>query len=170
MPLMERGSVTTVCYERRADGNQADRTASPTLGTASLRAPGALDPIAEEALLRKWEPLVLRIARYMALRFEGNVESEDLEQVARLALLQAARRFDPERNCRFSTFAYSTIMGHIRHYLRDRAPAVRIPRRWVDLRPRLKRAAEELAQALGREPSVGELADRLGVSEEEVTG
>jgi RNA polymerase sigma-B factor len=124
------------------------------------------DPAEEEALLRRWEPL----ARQLAGRFNRAAEREDLEQVARLALLQAVRTYDPRRGCQFSTFAVRMILGAIQHYVRDRAPAVRIPRRWWDLRPRIHQAAAAFAQAAGREPTIAELAERLGVSEEDVAG
>jgi RNA polymerase sigma-B factor len=121
---------------------------------------------AEEALLKRWEPL----ARYLARRFVGALEREDLEQVARLALLRAARRFDPTRGWQFSTFAAATILGDLRRYLRDRGPIIRCPRRWWELGPRLEQARERLAQGLGREPTIPELAARLAVSEEDVAG
>jgi RNA polymerase sigma factor (sigma-70 family) len=70
--------------------------------------------------MKRWEPL----ARHLAYRFMDAAEREDLEQVARLALLQAARRFDPSRGDQFSTFAVPVIMGHLRHYLRDREPMI----------------------------------------------
>jgi RNA polymerase sigma-B factor len=126
-----------------------------------------LTPDAESAVLRDWEPLALSIARRMARRFEGTVDREDLEQVARLALLQAARRFDPSRG-QFSTFAFPTVAGEIQRYLRDRAPAVSFPRRWFALRSRLRRRAVELAGTAGREPTMSELAERLGMDEGEV--
>src|SRR5437588_158653 len=117
----------------------------------------------EDGLLQRWEPL----ARYLARRFAGVAELEDLEQIARLALLRAARRFDPAYGTQFQTFAAHIILGDLRHYIRDQAPAIRIPRRWWELRPRLVRAREQLEQELGREPTIGEVAARLAVSEED---
>jgi RNA polymerase sigma-B factor len=137
---------------------------------ASTLGRDALDPTTEAALVREWEPRALRIARAMTRRFAGTAEQDDLDQIARLGLLQAARRFDPRRHCRFSTYAFQTIAGHLRHYLRDRIAPLRLPRRWIDLRPRLERVAAELAQVLERQPTVLELAEQLGVSEEEVAG
>jgi RNA polymerase sigma-B factor len=104
----------------------------------------------------------------MMRRFDGIAEREDLEQMARLALWQAVQRFDPERGCQFDTFAVPTIVGALMHYLQDRALAVKVPRFCSDLRPRLQREAEAATQSLGREPTVEELATRLGVSEEDV--
>jgi RNA polymerase sigma-B factor len=120
----------------------------------------------EDGLLKRWEPL----ARLLAHRFAGAAELEDLEQIARLALLRAARRFDPAYGTQFQTFAVHTIVGHLRHYIRDQAPAIRIPRRWWELRPGLERAREQLEQELGRDPTIGEVAVRLAVSEEDVVG
>jgi RNA polymerase sigma-B factor len=129
-----------------------------------------LDPIAEEALLRERKPLALQIARRMTRRFEGIAEREDLEQTARLALWQAARRFDPARGCQFDTFAVPTIIGALMHHLRDRTLSMKVPRCWWGLRPRLLREVEVATQILGGDPTVAELATRLGVTEEDVVG
>jgi RNA polymerase sigma-B factor len=120
----------------------------------------------EERLLREWEPTL----RCMAGRWANVAEREDLEQVARIALWQAARRFDPARGCSFGTFAFPTIRGALLRHLRDRAGAVRVPRHWWELRPHLQRQADAAAQELGREPTIPELADRLGTTEEEIEG
>jgi RNA polymerase sigma-B factor len=103
----------------------------------------------------------------MARRFAGTVDREDLEQVARVGLLQAARRFDPSRG-QFSTFAFPTVAGEIQRYLRDDAPVLTFPRRWYTLRSKLRRTAGELARSAGREPTIAELADRMGMDEEQV--
>src|SRR5438105_12840254 len=108
----------------------------------------------DETLLQRWEPL----ARHLAGRYTGAAEREDLEQVARLALLQAARRFDPARGRPFPAYAIPTILGALRHYLRDQQRAIRIPTRWWDLYRPLQRLREHLAPALGREPTEAELA------------
>src|ERR1051325_6438490 len=77
-----------------------------------------------EALWRQWEPLAWREAR----RHGNAAEREDLEQVARLGLGQAVRRFDPARGAQFSTFAVPTIRGAILNYLRDQAQTLRVSR------------------------------------------
>jgi len=123
-------------------------------------------PSTEEAFMQQWEPL----ARHLARRYSGAAEREDLEQVARLALLRAKRRFDPERGVRFSTYAVPTILGELRRFLRDRGQPFHVPRRCWDLSMRLKKAADELRQNLGHEPTVAELAAALEVSQEEVAG
>lgn len=124
------------------------------------------EPVDAEKLLREWEPIVRRLAG----RWGNAAEREDLEQVARIALWQAARRFDPERGCSFKAFAFPTIRGALQRHLRDRGGAIRVPRSWWELRSRLQRQAEAAAQELGREPTLPELADCLGVTEEEIAG
>jgi RNA polymerase sigma-B factor len=120
----------------------------------------------EEALLERWEPLVRRLAH----RFRTAGEREDLEQVARLALVQASRRFDPARGCPFETYAARTILGYLRHHTRDRELTIRVPRRWWELYRPLQRLRDWMTQAAGREPTAAELAARLGVSEGDVVG
>jgi RNA polymerase sigma-B factor len=119
---------------------------------------------AEERFLQQWEPL----AGHLARRFAGAAEREDLEQVARLALLNAKRRFDPGRGTRFSTYAVPTILGDLRRYVRDRGHVHHVPRRCWDLRARLRKAAEGMRQNLDREPTAAELSDALGIPEAEV--
>jgi len=52
-------------------------------------------------------------------RYRGVVEADDLHQLAALGVVTAARRFDPARGVRFSTFAARHAVGAVRHYVRD---------------------------------------------------
>jgi RNA polymerase sigma-B factor len=119
---------------------------------------------AMERHLRQWEPLVRQLSR----RFAESGECEDLEQIARVALWQAALRFDPGRGFQFYTFAYPTVLGALRRYVRDCRAPIRVPRRCWDLCHHLRRMEDALVQELGRAPSVAELAVRAGVSEKEM--
>jgi RNA polymerase sigma-B factor len=104
----------------------------------------------------------LPLARALALRYRGRGESlDDLVQVASLALVKAADRWEPERGLKFSTYAVPTIVGELRRYFRDYTWDVRPPRRLQELTGVVARARDELAGALGREPTSGELAERL---------
>jgi RNA polymerase sigma-B factor len=89
---------------------------------------------------------------------------EDLEQIGYLGLIRAIERFDPSQGCAFSSFAVPYIRGEILHFLRDRATAVKIPRRWQDLQKASQRVREELTRNLGRQPKDHEIANSLGVS------
>ncbi len=92
----------------------------------------------------------------------------DLIQEGNTGLMVAAERFDPERGVEFSTYATPTVVGEIKRHFRDKGWAVRVPRRLQELRLSLTSATAELSQRHGRSPTVHELAEKLGISEEEV--
>lgn len=111
----------------------------------------------------------LYIASVIAKKFVGRgVEYDDLYQVAALALIKGVDRFDETKGLQFSTFITPTITGEIKNYFRDRSRLVHLPRRVSELRVSLKRVADEYMSETGMRPTARELAERLGVSEEEV--
>ncbi|MDO5022615.1 MAG: sigma-70 family RNA polymerase sigma factor [Eubacteriales bacterium] len=111
----------------------------------------------------------LPLAYAIAVRFRGRgIELEDLKQVAAMALVEALKRFEPERGLRFSTFAMPTITGKVRNYIRDKANILRSPRTLRENGIKMDRANAELTQRLRREPSVQELAEYLGWEVEQV--
>ncbi|MGZ8786322.1 MAG: sigma-70 family RNA polymerase sigma factor [Acidimicrobiia bacterium] len=108
------------------------------------------------------------LAAAMARRFRGKgVADADLEQVAMLGLINAVNRFEPDKGA-FEAFATATINGELKRYLRDRAWSVRVPRGLQELTLRVARTSEQMAQALGRNPTPGEIARDLDIAEEEV--
>ncbi len=112
----------------------------------------------------------LPLAEHIARRFDGRGEAhDDLVQVARLGLVNAVDRFDVERGADFVSFAVPTIMGEVRRHFRDTGWAVRVPRRLKELHLSLSRTTGEMAQRLGRAPTVRELSEELGLSPEEVS-
>jgi RNA polymerase sigma-B factor len=113
--------------------------------------------------------LHLPLVEYLARRFRNRGEwLDDLTQVATIGLIKSIDRFDLERGVEFSTYATPTIVGEIKRHFRDKGWAVRVPRRLQELKLALAKAIGELAQNLGRAPTVGELAGHLQMSEEEV--
>ena len=111
--------------------------------------------------------------RWMAIssarRFANRGEPlDDLIQVASVGLFKAVERFDPEMGVPFLGFAKPTILGELRRHFRDATWAVRVPRRAKDLHVRLSSTIETLSQRLGRAPTPAELAEDLGVDEEDV--
>lgn len=116
-------------------------------------------------LVRMHLPLVEHLAR----RFRNRGEPlDDLTQVATIGLIKSVDRFDPDRGVEFSTYATPTVVGEIKRHFRDKGWAVRVPRRLQELRLSLTTATAELSQRHGRAPTVHELAEHLGISEEEV--
>ena len=113
--------------------------------------------------------LHLPLAEHLARRFSHRGEPhEDLVQVATIGLIKAVDRFEVERGLEFSTYATPTIVGEIKRHFRDKTWAVRVPRRLQELRLAMTRATADLSQSLGRSPTVKELAERLGVGEDDV--
>lgn len=111
----------------------------------------------------------VRLADFCARRFVYRGEPfDDLRQVALVGLLKAVERFDPERGVRFTSFATPTIVGELKRHFRDRGWAVHVPRRLQELHLQVGRLVGTLSQELGRPPTTAELADRAGVSEEEI--
>lgn len=108
-------------------------------------------------------------AHALARRYtRRGIALEDLEQVAAMALVKAADRYDPERGVKFTSFAAPTIIGELKRHFRDKGWAVQVPRRLQELSLELGKLSAELNQALGRAPTVTELADEVGTDEEDV--
>ena len=76
--------------------------------------------------------------------------------------------FDLDRGVEFSTYATPTIVGEIKRHFRDKGWAIRVPRRLQELRIAISRATAELSQTTGHSPTVAELAEHLGVSEDHI--
>jgi RNA polymerase sigma-B factor len=109
------------------------------------------------------------LATHCARRFEHRGEPfEDLEQVALLGLVKAVERFDPDHGSEFPSFAIPTVLGELRRHFRDATWALKVPRRLKDLSVRLGSSTQELTAALGRTPTVDELADHIGATVEDV--
>ena len=148
-------------------GMGVDREESRDL-LAELAALPADDPRREETrnqLVTLHQPLVEHLAR----RFRNRGEPyDDLVQVATIGLIKAIDRYDPERGVEFSTYATPTIVGEIKRWFRDKGWAVRVPRRLQELRLAIGSATSALTQELGRSPTVTELAERVGASEDDV--
>jgi RNA polymerase sigma-B factor len=111
----------------------------------------------------------LGLAHQLARRFSNRGEThDDLVQVASLALVRAAERFDPDRGVMFSTFAAASIIGELKRHFRDRGWAVRAPRRLQEMVLEIGSATDRLGQELGRAPTVPELAKEISASEADV--
>lgn len=122
------------------------------------------DPAVVEELVRRFEPLARSVARRYYSRGEP---LDDLFQVANVGLLKAISRFDPARGFAFTSFATPTMLGELKRYFRDSGWAVHVPRGVKERAVELARVTEELSSRLGRSPSVTELAEALGATEEQ---
>lgn len=116
-----------------------------------------------DRLITEYDWIAQRCARRLSDRGEPLA---DLVQVARLGLVKAVDRFDPERGYAFPAFAMPTVNGELRRHFRDTTWQVAVPRRAKDLVARMNTATSELHQQLGRAPTVDELAGSLDVDAE----
>ncbi|GGX94001.1 RNA polymerase sigma factor [Streptomyces microflavus] len=112
----------------------------------------------------------LSLVQFAAKRFRnrGDGQMEDIIQVGTIGLIKAIDRFELSREVEFTSFAVPYIVGEIKRFFRDSTWSVHVPRRLQELRITLAKAKEELTTALGRDPGTAELAEHLGIEEEEV--
>jgi RNA polymerase sigma-B factor len=92
---------------------------------------------------------------------------DDLVQVGSMGLMRAIERFDVTKGHAFSSFAMPYIRGEIQHYLRDKSPQLRIPRRWQALQRQGVLVAQQLREELRRQPTDAEVAAALEVALED---
>ncbi len=98
-----------------------------------------------------------------ANKFRGRgVEYDDLFQAGCIGLIKAAGNFDSSRGFAFSTYAVPVILGEIKRIFRD-GGAVKIGRSLKERARHAMHIKEEMSAELGREPTISELAEKLGV-------
>ena len=131
---------------------------------ALIRRSQSGDSCATERLVEDNSGLIWSVVR----RFFGRgVESDDLYQLGCLGFLKAVSGFDESFGTQFSTYAVPKISGEIRRFLRDDG-AIKVSRSVKEQAVLIHGARCELEQSLGREPTIGELSERLGIPAEEI--
>jgi len=111
----------------------------------------------------------LPLADSLARRYRHTTEPlDDLVQVARIGLMKAVDRWDPDRGTSFSTFAVPTITGELQRHFRDRTWTIRPPRDLQELYLSVQRTRAALATELGREATARDVAEAIGRSTEDV--
>jgi RNA polymerase sigma-B factor len=116
-------------------------------------------------VIEAWLPL----AQHLARRYLGRGEAaDDLVQVALVGLIKSVDRYDADHGVDFPAFAVPTILGELKRHFRDRAWAIRVPRRLQELRMSITAANNVLSHTLGRAPTIADVAAHLGVSEDDV--
>ena len=134
--------------------------AAPELLKAAVQG----DEQACEQMLRENSGLIWSIVR----RYYGRgVEPDDLFQLGCVGFLKAVEGFDTAYGTQFSTYAVPKIAGEIRRFLRDDG-AVKVSRSIKERAAAIKKARERLTGDFGRDPTVSELSEALGLSPEEI--
>ncbi|GJM44900.1 MAG: RNA polymerase sigma factor [Gemmatimonadota bacterium] len=123
------------------------------------------DQAARERMIRANLRLVVSIAKNYINR---GLSFMDLIEEGNLGLLKAVERFDPDEQCRFSTYATWWIKQSIRRALVNTVKTVRIPSYMVEIIDKWKNVSMELQYKLGRQPSVAEVALELNIAPESV--
>lgn len=171
MPVISTARVPRPCGSTTDRGEQwAAANRSLVLGRAEQpvvlfrRWQRQRDSMARDALVDRFLPL----ARSLARRYARSSEPfEDLAQVANVGLLKAIDRFDPDRGVPFASFAVPTILGELKRYFRDSCWSVHVARGMQERALRVADAEQELA-GRGRAPTVQELAEYVGLNDEDV--
>src|SRR6185437_1799836 len=118
-----------------------------------------------ELLVQRHENLVRACVR----QYRGSPEpTEDLMQVGYVGLLKAINNYDPEVGDSLSAYAQPCVSGEIKRHFRDKRWQIHVRRSAQELLLELRKATEELTQQLGRPPAEAELAERLGVSADDM--
>ncbi|ODM28085.1 RNA polymerase sporulation sigma factor SigF [Acetivibrio mesophilus] len=119
---------------------------------------------AQSVLVEKNVGLVWSIVR----RFQNRgYETEDIFQIGCIGLIKAINKFDCSFDVKFSTYAVPMIIGEIKRFIRDDG-IIKVSRSLKELSNKIRVTKEIMSKELGREPSVSEISDQLGIPVEEL--
>jgi RNA polymerase sigma factor (sigma-70 family) len=107
----------------------------------------------------------LWIVDYLAHKFSDgkHIALEDLKSVGGIGLVKAADNYEDNMGTSFSTYATLIVQGEIRHYLRDRADILRIPRKYVDNYKIIQEAIQESLNKTKQVPTFEEIQNKTGL-------
>ena len=114
-----------------------------------------------EDQLRKYSPLVRRLAHHMIAKLPPSVELDDLIQVGMIGLTEAIARYEPSQGVQFETFASQRIRGAMIDELRDGDWMSRGSRK---SQKDIEQAVHRLQQKLHRPPRESEIAQEMGLT------
>lgn len=133
-----------------------------------LRKAQSTDPTVREEAKERILENNLNLVRSIVHRFTNRgYEWDDLFQIGSIGLLKAIDRFDLNFSVKFSTYAVPMIIGEIRRFIRDDNP-VKVSRPLKELAYRVHKTQEKLQGALGREPTITEIAKELSLAPQEI--
>lgn len=122
------------------------------------------DKRAENLMVEQNMGLVYSIVK----RFSGRgYELDDLTQIGAIGLIKAVKKFNPEFNVQFSTYAVPMIAGEIKRFMRDDG-AIKISRSLKESAMKGWRAEEILRRRLNREPTISEVSEECGIDVEDL--
>ncbi|SDR87211.1 RNA polymerase, sigma subunit, RpoX/SigF [Paenibacillaceae bacterium GAS479] len=144
------------------------KNAGPFLDDAEVKRLIALsqsgDTLARDTLAR----CNIRLVWSVVQRFMNRgYEPDDLFQIGCIGLLKSVDKFDLSYEVKFSTYAVPMIIGEIQRFLRDDG-TLKVSRSLKETANKVRKAKDELSKTLGRLPTVGEVAEFLGITAEDV--
>ena len=159
MPQYDTGGTGTRAPER------GQATPERVAGWLDAYARGRDGELRERVILAH-----LELADRLAMRYRDrpNTTADDLRQVARIGLIAAVDRFDPDRGTPFAPFAIATILGQLKRYLRDSTWQVGVPRTVKDNALRLAAALDGFPRSFDGWPRIDVIAGEVDLDEEEV--
>jgi RNA polymerase sporulation-specific sigma factor len=122
------------------------------------------DKIAESIIIEQNTGLVWSVVKRF---YNRGHEPEDLFQVGCIGMLKAVQKFDFSFDVKFSTYAVPVIMGEIKRFIRDDG-IIKVSRSLKETAYRASVVKEMLQKELLREPTISEIADKVGISAEEL--
>jgi RNA polymerase sporulation-specific sigma factor len=122
------------------------------------------DSEARSILVEKNIALVKSIVKKYLHR---NMEYDDLFQLGSLGLIKAIKNYDEKFNVRFSTYAVPMIDGEIKRFLRDDG-IIKVSRSLKETAGYVLKAKEQIKDILGREPTIGEISEKIGIAREDI--
>jgi len=122
------------------------------------------DNPARSRLVEKNVALVKSIVKRYLNR---GMEYDDLFQLGSLGLIKAIKNYDEKFNVRFSTYAVPMIDGEIKRFLRDDG-IIKVSRSLKEMAGMVLKTKEMMKDILGREPTIGEIGEKLNISREEI--
>jgi RNA polymerase sigma factor for flagellar operon FliA len=118
-----------------------------------------------DRLVEQYLPLVRYVVARLPVTLPGSLDRDDFYSVGVMGLMHAASTFDPGRGASFKTFAYTAIRGAILDEVRKHDP---VPRNRRDRLRKVERTNSQLHAELDREPTLAELAQAMGCSEQDL--
>ncbi|WP_270171696.1 RNA polymerase sporulation sigma factor SigF [Paenibacillus sp. SYP-B4298] len=122
------------------------------------------DTIARDTLVQ----CNIRLVWSVVQRFMNRgYDPEDLFQIGCIGLLKSVDKFDLSYDVKFSTYAVPMIIGEIQRFLRDDG-TLKVSRSLKELANKVRKTKDELSKVHGRQPTIKEVAQQLGISPEDV--
>lgn len=128
-------------------------------------APNQRSTAERDRLVEQFLPLVRYVVARLPVTMPATLDRDDFYSVGVMGLIHAANTYDPQRGASFKTFAYTAIRGAILDEVRKHDPVSRNRR---DRLRKLERITADLRAELGRPPTPDEIADRQGITAEEL--